>query len=357
MICFGWTFTFDSFIVLGIVAGIIFFFHMAFLVFMLNLARLERAFFPRRSSMAVMALSEMPYKKVAEAFIYGVLPKTYFFPARLGKFGAWLMDKKVPPEKYHGKVLRMDDAAKIIQLDQPLERDLEHIIPFETARQIILNHPLPSIAAIECVCRSVKKNPCQPTDVCLLIGEPYVTFTIEHRPGKARRLKVDEALQILEDEDKRGHIHTAWFKDCMNDRFYALCNCCTCCCEGMKSYNRGLPRIIHSGYKPVIEEDLCVNCGACAKVCPFHAISSTIGVQTIINYDLCMGCGLCETHCPKWAIDLDLAPGRGIPLDVDILVAEQEAEKQAAKRVRHLPVSGQKQAKKKADGQLKRSIN
>jgi hypothetical protein len=40
---------------------------------------------------------------------------------------------------------------------------------------------------------------------------------------------VAEALDLLRAEHERGHLHSAWFKDVMLNRFYAICNCCKCC--------------------------------------------------------------------------------------------------------------------------------
>jgi tetratricopeptide (TPR) repeat protein len=42
-----------------------------------------------------------------------------------------------------------------------------------------------------------------------------------------------EAVEILEAEHRRGHVHAAYFKDACLDRFYVICNCCKCCCGGI----------------------------------------------------------------------------------------------------------------------------
>jgi dihydroorotate dehydrogenase (fumarate) len=52
---------------------------------------------------------------------------------------------------------------------------------------------------------------------------------------------------------------------------------------------------------PEFDEEKCVKCGICEKVCPFFAISkSTQGMK--VNEEKCMGCSLCRTRCPKHAI-------------------------------------------------------
>lgn len=279
---------------------------------------LEGSFLPRRSSKEFIRLSKMPVIKLLEGYFYASRPDLYLKPI------TWSWFKKVfirseTGDNYHGKVIPLDNARKIIKLDKPVEvADLEHIIPYPVARSIILKGPMPSIAVMECPCRAQKVNSC-PRDVCLVMGEPFVSFVVEHSPNKARRIEVEEALKILEEEEERGHIHTAWFKQAMHNRFYTICNCCSCCCLGMASYFRGVSRIAHSGYQPIINKSSCVNCEACSKTCLFGAIKQVDDIP-VINTDLCMGCGVCVSHCPLHAIKLIPAPEKGTPLDVEVLV-------------------------------------
>ena len=220
---------------------------------------------------------------------------------------------------YHGKMLTQSDAVKLIRLNKPVNLvDLDHVIPYPVAKSIILQDPLPSLAVVDCPCRAQKDNPCLPRDVCLVVGEPFTSFIIDHQPDKARRITVGEALDIIEAEEKRGHVHTAWFKDVMHNRFYTICNCCTCCCLGMKSYFRGVPRLAHSGYSPSVDNEVCSSCGICVSTCPFRAITMDDEFP-LIDFSLCMGCGLCVSHCPTEAIALILAPHKGIPLNIERL--------------------------------------
>jgi len=52
---------------------------------------------------------------------------------------------------------------------------------------------------------------------------------------------------------------------------------------------------------PEVNEDLCVGCGRCAKVCEFHAIVTLAG-KTLVFPELCHGCGSCTLVCPEHAI-------------------------------------------------------
>ncbi len=56
-------------------------------------------------------------------------------------------------------------------------------------------------------------------------------------------------------------------------------------------------------FKPVVENDKCVNCLLCWVYCPDAAIMrDEKGVR--INYDFCKGCGICSKECPRLAIKM-----------------------------------------------------
>lgn len=46
-------------------------------------------------------------------------------------------------------------------------------------------------------------------------------------------------------------------------------------------------------YKAQSEQDRCVACGVCVKVCPKDAVSIFQGCYAVVNEDLCIGCGIC----------------------------------------------------------------
>lgn len=221
-------------------------------------------------------------------------------------------------DRYHGKVLTHEQARAIVVLDKPIRRDLEQIIPYPMARDFILKAP-PEIAAYECGCRHARSSPCQPTQVCMVVGSA-VEFILEHNPHSSRRLTQPEALELLRAEHERGHLHSAWFKDVLGDRFYAICNCCKCCCGGIEAMrDRGIPMVASSGFVISIDAEQCTACGACVPACPFDAL--TLNGDLRSDWQKCMGCGVCVDQCPVEALTLVRDERKGMPLDVRQLVA------------------------------------
>lgn len=213
---------------------------------------------------------------------------------------------------YHSKVLTPEHARNIITLNQSIPlQELEQIILYPIARKIVLEHPL-DIVVDECSCRVNSPHPCTPSKVCMTIGKPFTDFIIEHRPG-SKRVTQQEALDLLEEVHNNGCVHTAWFKDAMLGRFYGICNCCKCCCNGIQAMmNYDVPMVLPSGYSANKTNEICTNCGSCRKACPFEAISDTYEICK----EKCMGCGVCVVKCNKKAISLQRDASKGIPLDV-----------------------------------------
>ncbi len=51
-----------------------------------------------------------------------------------------------------------------------------------------------------------------------------------------------------------------------------------------------------------VDEDLCVGCGICIKICPYNAISKDENGIVHVTEASCKGCGLCGATCPENAI-------------------------------------------------------
>ena len=106
----------------------------------------------------------------------------------------------------------------------------------------------------------------------------------------------------------------------MLNRFYAICNCCSCCCGAMQAHRNGTPMLASSGYVSRVDADLCVGCGVCVDFCQFGALSVGDGTA-VVDAVACMGCGVCVARCPQEAIELVRDPAKGIPLEIRELMA------------------------------------
>jgi len=255
--------------------------------------------------------------KAVHGYVYGRWPYRYI------DFAVHTLLPRMSPgakrwwaDRYHGKVLPTELAREIICLNHEIRRtDLERIVPYPMARDLVLSGP-PDITLLECPCRAARTDPCQPTDVCMIVGDG--SFTREHHPDRARRVTQEEALTVLQEEHERGHVHTAYFKDACGDRFYAICNCCRCCCGGLEAMiEHDVPMVASSGYVASVDEGTCIGCGDCESACPFEAIE--LNGRATILWEKCMGCGVCEGQCETGAIHLVADRRKGVPLDVRLI--------------------------------------
>jgi heterodisulfide reductase subunit A len=80
----------------------------------------------------------------------------------------------------------------------------------------------------------------------------------------------------------------------------------------------------------VVNEELCIGCMLCVKVCPYSAIEATGPVKegkVRILEAACMGCGTCAAECNFDAIDMPYFTKSQIMAQVDAALAEKAEEK------------------------------
>jgi hypothetical protein len=81
-----------------------------------------------------------------------------------------------------------------------------------------------------CTCREVFKNCDNPVNAEIMVGFHRNAF-VDERPEDYRKIDADEAKSILRKCHELGLVHT--IIKCRND-FFAICNCCTCCCVPLR---------------------------------------------------------------------------------------------------------------------------
>jgi Pyruvate/2-oxoacid:ferredoxin oxidoreductase delta subunit len=234
----------------------------------------------------------------------------------------------VETSMYNGKIIGLENAVKLTTID--VDVDLEApttVLPFKLARDIVLEGN-PAIAIGKCPCRAVRpeadvKCMSYPYEACMFIGDHTASFVAEHG-DTFRKIDSEEAVRILEDFHNKGFVQQAYFKPELNG-FFAICNCCPCCCGSIPRVNKVLDgempftNTAASGYIAEIGDD-CIGCGECVELCPYHAIELNEDEDCAqIIFDRCMGCSVCESQCPTEVITMRAEPSKGAVLDLDEL--------------------------------------
>jgi hypothetical protein len=109
-----------------------------------------------------------------------------------------------------------------------------YLLTTEEANKII--DTAKTIALGPCSCRKISHNCKAPLMAELVVGFGADVFT-EERSNEFRSVQKEEAKEIMKQCHEMNLIPT--FQKCKDD-FYAICNCCTCCCIPLrlsKNYN------------------------------------------------------------------------------------------------------------------------
>jgi Pyruvate/2-oxoacid:ferredoxin oxidoreductase delta subunit len=196
---------------------------------------------------------------------------------------------------------RVMPIEKTVTLDKKVSADLT-IFPYEKMSEFVKNAR--RIAVINCACRT--KKPCNhPLETCLAF-DYFAEFFVER--GFGRYLSVEETLELLEETEKAGLVHST-INAQTKPQF--ICNCCTCAClmlRGLSELHN--PRAFaKSNFLPVRDDELCNKCKKCVRICPmeanlYHAPHDKEPARILFLEERCIGCGLCAYHCSNGAIEL-----------------------------------------------------
>jgi len=94
-------------------------------------------------------------------------------------------------------------------------------------------------------------------------------------------------------------------------------------------------RLMHKGQitsEPITSEVIaehCNSCGKCAQVCPYNAITVDVKKKTpaVVTTAACAGCGTCAAECRFGAIIMNHFTDAQITEQIDVMLAEDPAEK------------------------------
>ena len=215
-----------------------------------------------------------------------------------------------------------DYALGYLKLDKPHSRvvpaykavkDCPELQPYEDVREFL--KAAERLAVVSCSCRKraqAEHRPCEKSHDrnCIQFnrGAEYAIVR-----GSGRELSLDEALNIVDETEEHGLVHS-WF----NSRSMVgviMCNCCyDCCVDWARLRHHGVPistRWEKSRFEARIDTRACTGCQTCVERCQFEAIAMTPvpgskKLKATVDPEKCWGCGVCALGCAADAIRLDL---------------------------------------------------
>ncbi|MBF0117354.1 MAG: 4Fe-4S binding protein [Desulfobacterales bacterium] len=227
--------------------------------------------------------------------------------------------------RYHAKVLSFGDTKKVFSLNKDIRVISEknkQIIPFKYATKIIFQEPT-HIAVMDCPCKKSTHAPSEDINSCIAVGKDLSNFWIDHcQKYNARKITQIEALDIITQFRKKGHITQAFFKVATGGSTGVICNCHPKTCVSLratitaKEIDKSLSQSAPSGYSIIFDASKCISCESCSKVCIFGAVKFKDGIR-LYDKNECMGCELCIENCHKKAIELYIDKDKPLPLDLD----------------------------------------
>jgi Pyruvate/2-oxoacid:ferredoxin oxidoreductase delta subunit len=196
---------------------------------------------------------------------------------------------------------------RTIPIEETIDVGTEITMPFEELKAYLEEYD--DIALANCYCRHEKEligDPCKidaPKNNCFLFDKS-AKFAIEQK--FARPISKEEAFKIFREAEDFGLVHKVFHVHSDPSKgIEAICNCCKCCCGMFQLYYRGvMPLHTLSSYTAQIDDNKCIGCGTCVKMCPMETICLDDSIANI-NHKKCIGCGVCAHHCPEGAIHLE----------------------------------------------------
>ncbi|MCP4551764.1 MAG: hypothetical protein GY834_06930 [Bacteroidetes bacterium] len=220
-------------------------------------------------------------------------------------------------ESFHQVMTINPSVHRVIPVERSIPVNID-VMPYEKASTYL--DVANSWGVLECICRVQKQligEGCNHTvENCLAFSTKTGAFD---RTDAIRTLTKDEALQILDDANKEGLVHST--NNAQQDVTY-ICNCCTCSCGVLRGITEHgcLNSVASSDFYAKVDENLCNGCEICIDRCQFSALTMVDEISTV-DTKFCFGCGLCITTCSTKALTL-------VQKEVDKLIAPPLSEEE-----------------------------
>ena len=270
------------------------------------------------------ALDALADKGILLDFAAGDMHGYVLAPTMAGFFEFSLMrldgrfDKKVLSELYYQYINTEEDFVKsvlstephvgrtYVQEDAIQEKDRAVVLDYERATHVI--DTATCITVGTCYCRHkmqhVGKACNAPQEVCLTFNWCAESLA---RHGIARTISQKEAHKILDECIEIGLVQLG---DNVKEGVNWICNCCSCCCEGLLAYRRlGYNVRLSTNFVSTHNRGACIGCDICVERCPVNAITqcaASNGLDYVsVDSDRCIGCGVCVRFCPTGSMVLE----------------------------------------------------
>lgn len=237
----------------------------------------------------------MNFEQVFIRKIMGVSSKDLGYKLKMpiiGRLLRWKAERMIHSESKNRNPVRADGH-------------FGQIIPLEDGKIILSSLAAEPIICNYCMCRWMQRG--EKEAVCINFGA--LSGVIEKLPRfipkeRTHRIDREEAMEILEKNNKKGYIASVWFQPV--PYINAICSCESPECGGLTLRNNfGLKAVYKAEYIIELDQDKCQGCKQCVAMCQFSAIRyiPSLG-RVIINYEKCFGCGVCRHACKHNALKL-----------------------------------------------------